>query len=179
MPVFRNVTARGNDPMKRTLLLAATAVTLLATGTAGAQTQMPPQTQAPAGTAGDTGAATPHWTTASLEDLIGRDVYAANGDKLGEVADVILDPGTREATVAIIDHGGFLGLGTKQAPIDIALMRAEGDRIVIDGMTKEQIQAMGSFDYDDTTVSLGRESKNGGPATNATPPAAPAAPAPQ
>lgn len=173
--------------MKRTLLLAATAVTLLAAGTAGAQTQTPAadppavqnRTMDGSGSAGTAATGSPHWTTASLEDLIGRDVYAANGDKLGEVADVILDPGTREATVAIIDHGGFLGLGTKQAPIDIALMRAEGGRIVIDGMTKEQIQAMRSFDYDDTTVSLGRESKNGAPATNATPPAAPAAPAPQ
>ncbi|MCW2244617.1 sporulation protein YlmC with PRC-barrel domain [Azospirillum fermentarium] len=169
--------------MKRTLLMAAAAATLLAAGTAGAQTQPqspaadPPavQNRALEGAA----AGQPHWTTASLEDLIGRDVYAPNGDKLGEVADVILDSSTREATVAIIDHGGFLGLGTKQAPIDVALMRTEGDRIIIDGMTKEQLQAMQDFDYDDTTVSLGRESKSGAPATNSATPAAPATPAPQ
>ncbi len=183
--------------MKRTMLLAATAIAVTVAGAAVGQTMQPqindqgsqpqatqnqmPENQAAQGqsaqqsTTGQQGDL--HWTTASLEDLIGRDVYDANGNKLGEVADVILDSSTREATVAIVDHGGFLGLGTKQAPIDINMMHAQGDRIVIDGMTKEQIQAMQDFDYDDATVSLGRESKSGTPSTNTTgSPATPAAP---
>lgn len=172
--------------MKRTMLLAATAIATTIAGAAVGQTMQPQindqgsQPQATRNEAAQDQAAQQqglHWTTASLEDLIGRDVYDANGNKLGEVADVILDSSTREATVAIVDHGGFLGLGTKQAPIDINMMHAQGDRIVVDGMTKEQIQAMQDFDYDDATVSLGRESKSGTPSTNATgSPTTPAAP---
>lgn len=187
--------------MKRNMLLAATAITVMIAGTATAQTTQPqiseppavqpettqpmtpetttPETMNQGTTASGAMEGQPHWDTTSLEDLIGRDVYDAEGNKVGEVADVILDSSTREATVAIIDHGGFLGLGTKQAAIDVNLLHSQDDRIVVDGMTKEQLQAMENFDYDDATVSLGRESRTGAPATNSTSPTPTPTPAPQ
>lgn len=156
--------------MKRTLWVAAAAMAVMVAGGAGAQDRAMPADGAvkePSGALQQDRSATvtgrDHWTNASLEDLIGQDVYGSDGTKLGEVADIILDADTKQATLALVDHGGFLGLGTKQAPIDINLMRAEGDRIVIDGMTKEQIQAMADFDYEDTTVSLGRTGEAGAP----------------
>ncbi|MBP2232637.1 putative membrane protein [Azospirillum agricola] len=93
---------------------------------------------------------------ASLAKLIGANVYDENGDKLGDVADVILDAQSGSATAVILDRGGVLGIGAKQIALDYALLDEREDRVIARQITEEQVRAMPEFRYEDTTVSLGQ-----------------------
>ncbi len=92
----------------------------------------------------------------SFESLMGKDVYGQEGNKLGDVADIILDPQTGNATQVILDRGGILGIGAKQVALDYNLLNADGDRLVARQVTEDQVKQMAEFEYDGTTVSLGK-----------------------
>ncbi|SMH57784.1 DUF4142 domain-containing protein [Azospirillum agricola] len=96
---------------------------------------------------------------ASLAKLIGANVYDENGDKLGDVADVILDAQSGSATAVILDRGGVLGIGAKHIALDYALLDEREDRVIARQITEEQVRAMPEFRYEDTTVSLGQGSR--------------------
>ena len=94
----------------------------------------------------------------SFESMIGEEVYGEDGGQLGEVADIILDAQTGDATQVILDRGGILGIGDKQIALDFSLLEVDGDRIVARQVTEEQVNAMPEFQYGDNTVSLGQRS---------------------
>lgn len=98
----------------------------------------------------------------SFESMIGEEVYGEDGGQLGEVADIILDAQTGDATQVILDRGGILGIGDKQIALDFSLLEVDGDRIVARQVTEEQVNAMPEFHYGDNTVSLGQRSGSGG-----------------
>jgi len=77
--------------------------------------------------------------------LIGKDVYAPDNQNIGEVGDLVLqeDGKTR---AALIDVGGFLGIGEKRVtiPFDQIKMAADGQnasepRLTVD-MTRQQLE---------------------------------------
>jgi sporulation protein YlmC with PRC-barrel domain len=45
--------------------------------------------------------------------LIGTDVENPQGEKLGDIEDIVLDPDTGRIAYAVLSFGGFLGLGEK------------------------------------------------------------------
>jgi sporulation protein YlmC with PRC-barrel domain len=91
----------------------------------------------------------------STENMIGRDVYGDNDQDLGEVADVILDPQTKQISKLVIETGGFLGLGEKTVAIDIGQVEIRPDQgIYVSGLTQEAVRDMAEYDPDDATVSL-------------------------
>jgi sporulation protein YlmC with PRC-barrel domain len=45
--------------------------------------------------------------------VIGADVENPQGDKLGDIKDIVLDPATGRVRYAVLASGGFLGLGEK------------------------------------------------------------------
>ncbi len=91
----------------------------------------------------------------STENLIGRDVYGDNDQDLGEVADVILDPQTKQVRKLVIGTGGFLGLGQKTVAIDIEQVEIRPDQgIYVSGLTQEAVRDMEEYDPDEATVSL-------------------------
>ncbi|MBP2299829.1 DUF4142 domain-containing protein [Azospirillum picis] len=92
----------------------------------------------------------------SFEKMMGKDVYGQDGKKLGDVADIILDPQSGNATVVVLNRGGVLGIGAKQVAIGYNMLNSQGDRIVASNVTEDQVKQMSEFKYDDTTVSLGR-----------------------
>ncbi|WP_109109016.1 DUF4142 domain-containing protein [Azospirillum sp. TSO35-2] len=96
----------------------------------------------------------------SFEKLMGKNVYGQDGKKLGDVADIILDPQSGAATAVILDRGGVLGIGAKQVALDYNLLNSSGDRIVASQVTEDQVKQMKEFKYDDTTVSLGKHSSS-------------------
>ncbi|WP_372395998.1 DUF4142 domain-containing protein [Azospirillum sp. HJ39] len=105
-----------------------------------------------------TGTSTVHPTQAStsFETLMGKDVYGQDGNKLGDVADIILDPQSGDATQVILDRGGILGIGARQVALDYNLLNTDGNRIVARQVTEDQVKQMAEFEYDGTTVSLGK-----------------------
>lgn len=93
-------------------------------------------------------AAEPKYLTA--EKLTGATVYDANDESIGEIGKLILsDDG--QVTQAIIDVGGFLGMGEKPIALkltDIDILRNDsGDEVrVYLSKTKAELEAMPSFE---------------------------------
>ena len=58
----------------------------------------------------------------SLNSILGKDVKGAKGEDLGRVVDVLADV-RGHVRVAIIDFGGFLGVGTRRIAVDWPLLR--------------------------------------------------------
>lgn len=63
----------------------------------------------------------------SVMSILGKKVEGPNGEDLGRVVDVLADSSGR-VRVAIIDFGGFLGVGNHRIAVDWPLLRFDPDR---------------------------------------------------
>ncbi|MDQ2102481.1 PRC-barrel domain-containing protein [Azospirillum isscasi] len=164
--------------MRREIIAAASVLALM-TGTAMAQSSSPatgsPATGAPTATemnksgSAATGSASglTGGQLASAENMMGKNVYGTDNEKVGEVEDVILDS-NGQARQLVISSGGFLGIGEKQIAVDInqANWDAQQERVQLSGMTRDQVKAMPEFEYSDTTTSLNRNKDRAGDTVN-------------
>lgn len=85
----------------------------------------------------------------TVENMTGAGVYDANDDRIGEISDFVVDGDT--ITQAIIDVGGFLGLGEKPVSLDMAeleiLQEVDGDDIrVYVSQTKEELEELPEYE---------------------------------
>jgi len=90
--------------------------------------------------------------------ILGRDVRSAANEDMGRIVDVIVD---REGTVraAVIDFGGFLGVGSRKIVVDWSALRFGGvasksDSITLE-LTKEQVNAAPEYKEDTPVIVLG------------------------
>jgi hypothetical protein len=75
--------------------------------------------------------------------ILGKKVRGAWGEDMGRVVDVLFDQ-TGQPRAAIIDFGGFLGVGTRKIAIDWSTLRFEaaGQReTVVAALDRDQIKA--------------------------------------
>ena len=106
-------------------------------------------------------------SAASVEGLMGKNVVGSDGEKLGSVEDVIVDPASGEAKQLVISSGGFLGIGAKQIAVDFSQaqvgMDDDGDdpEIKLNGITQADVEGMPEFEYSDTMTSLSRGTDTG------------------
>ena len=78
-----------------------------------------------------------------LTSILGRDVYSPKGEDLGRVVDLLADPEGR-VRVAIVDFGGFLGVGTRRIAVDWPLLHftpGDKDKPLILTVTREKLQS--------------------------------------
>jgi hypothetical protein len=61
---------------------------------------------------------------APVVSILGKKVQSLKGEDLGRVVDVLADNGGR-VRVAIIEFGGFLGVGNRRIPVDWSLLRVD------------------------------------------------------
>jgi sporulation protein YlmC with PRC-barrel domain len=124
----------------------------------GATTQAPPPTQS--GGAQPQQAATSPATGVSLQsvqNLVGRNVVGSNGREAGEIRNLLIDNAGR-VRAAVIEWGGFLGLGERQAMVPIERIRlgqGEADHAQLT-MTREELEALPRYDRD-RIAEYGRE----------------------
>jgi PRC-barrel domain len=82
-------------------------------------------------------------THADLFRILGKEIRGASGEKMGRVVDVLFDQ-TGRPRAAIIDFGGFLGVGIRKIAIDWSTLRfdkvGQKDAIVTD-LDRDQIKA--------------------------------------
>ena len=114
------------------------------------------------------------------QTLLGRPVRSAKGEDLGRVVDVIVDRGG-VVQAAIIDFGGFLGVGTRKIAVDwhILLFPDSGppDKLIAD-LPRDQLRKAPVYKEGEPIVIMGRTAP-AAPAPSAPAPVAPSpAPAP-
>ena len=81
--------------------------------------------------------------------LIGMRVDDANGRRIGEVHDLVVDANDGRVRYALIDAGGFLGVGERRTAVSLRNLDAilEPDRVRVN-MTREQLERFPSYPRD-------------------------------
>ena len=102
-----------------------------------------------------------HTSAICASKVIGTNVQDPNGEKIGEVEDVVLDKGSNSILFAVVGFGGFLGMAEKYHPIPWAsLTYDEGDNAYVVGYTKEQLQSAPAGSIDELTQDDGLSVRN-------------------
>lgn len=78
-------------------------------------------------------------------EIVGQNVYGANGEEIGEVDNVVIQRGSNGTPAVLVGVGGFLGIGERDVAISLDQLSMEQDRLVTD-MTRDQIAAMEAYD---------------------------------
>ena len=133
--------------MTKRILLAALATALVSGSAFAAETGMGGITMS------DHATATIHYVTTTPADmmsskLVGQDVYNNQGEKLGNVADLVIDNG-KTITGIVLSVGGFLGMGEHYVLIDpssMVLSDKNGLHGVVD-TNKDNLKAAPAFSY--------------------------------
>ena len=79
-----------------------------------------------------------------VEGVLGRDVRSAADEDMGRIVDVLVDR-AGQVRAAIIDFGGFLGVGSRRIAVDWGALHfpqpgKPGERIALD-LTRDQVKA--------------------------------------
>jgi PRC-barrel domain len=120
----------------------------------------PPNT-APAVAAPKEGVPPPSVTIIGAADahgVLGRDVRSAADEDMGRIVDVVVDR-AGQVRAAVIDFGGFLGVGSRKIVVDWNALRFwrignKSDSISLE-LTKEQVRAAPEYKEDTPIVVLG------------------------
>jgi len=118
--------------------------------------------------------------TQDYESLLGKGVRGANGDEFGRIIDVVIDKDGRPRA-AIIDFGGFLGVGSRKIAVDWRALRFNTDgkpgRISLQ-LSRNQVRVSPEYKAGDPIVVLGPASPAAPEGEQAVQPSAAAQPAP-
>lgn len=90
--------------------------------------------------------------------VLGRDVRSPTNENMGRIVDVIVDRGGT-VRAAVIDFGGFLGVGSRKIVVDWNALRFgrvadKGDSITLE-LTKDQVTAAPEYKEGKPIVVLG------------------------
>jgi hypothetical protein len=93
-----------------------------------------------------------------VQGILGREVRSAADENMGRIVDVLVD-GSGRVTAAIIDFGGFLGVGSRKIAVAWNALRFppktnKGERIALE-LTRDQVRAAPEYKDDKPVVVLG------------------------
>lgn len=88
-----------------------------------------------------------------VENLLGRDVKSAAGEKLGQITDVIVGR-TGDVRAAVIDFGGFLGVGSRKVAVAWDALKFSPDSIIVD-MTRDELRVTPEYRQGEPIVIVG------------------------
>lgn len=146
-------------------ILAVTVVALGATGGPSAQEAGVKETPIqPAATSGARTPELPADTSVTVlgswqaQGVLGREVRSTADENMGRIVDVIVDR-TGRVRAAIIDFGGFLGVGSRRIAVDWNAFRfrpdsAKRDVITLE-LTRDQVKAAPEYKDKQPVVVLG------------------------
>ena len=83
-----------------------------------------------------------------VQGILGRQVLSSAGEDMGRVIDVVVDR-NGQVRAAVIDFGGFLGVGNRKVAIDWSALRfsptgSNYERITLD-LTRDQVKAVPEY----------------------------------
>jgi hypothetical protein len=90
--------------------------------------------------------------------ILGRDVRSPANENMGRIVDVIVDRAGR-ARAAVIDFGGFLGVGSRKIVVDWSALHFwnvanKGESITLE-LTRDQVKAAPEYKEDKPMIVLG------------------------
>jgi hypothetical protein len=77
--------------------------------------------------------------------LVGNDVVSREGATIGEIAGIARSRATTEV-YALVDVGGFLGIGARMVPIPLDEAEIDAGGNVVTHMTREELQEIAEYD---------------------------------
>jgi hypothetical protein len=92
-----------------------------------------------------------------VEGIIGREVVSAADENMGHIVDVIVDR-SGQVRAAIIDFGGFLGVGSRKIAVDWSALhfpQAQPDAKITLELTRDQVKAAPEYQEGKPVVVLG------------------------
>jgi PRC-barrel domain len=146
--------------MRARLLVTILAAALATVAIARAQND-PPPAKPPAQETPKAPAPAPSVTVIGARDapgILGREVRSAANEDMGRIVDVIVDR-TGTVRAAVIDFGGFLGVGSRRIVVDwnalhFGRIANKGDSITLE-LNKEQVSAAPEYKEDTPLIVLG------------------------
>jgi hypothetical protein len=93
-----------------------------------------------------------------VEGILGREVRSAADENMGRIVDVLVDR-AGQVRAAIIDFGGFLGVGSRKIAVDWSALHfpppgKPGSRIALD-LNRDQVNAAPEYQEGKPVVVLG------------------------
>jgi len=93
-----------------------------------------------------------------VEGILGREVRSATNENMGRIVDVLVDP-TGQVRAAIIDFGGFLGVGSRKIAVDWSALHfpppGKPDAFISLELTRDQVNAAPQYQDGKPVVVLG------------------------
>lgn len=88
-------------------------------------------------------------TILSSSTISGDKVVNSKGENLGDVKDLMIDTSNGRVAYAVLEFGGFLGMGSKLFAVPMSAMQVDTDnhRFIFD-QSKEQLENAPGFDKD-------------------------------
>src|SRR5712675_1922796 len=147
MPPIRNLVFKNLRPS----LLGGGPITasVLFLGLATAQAPSDAPTNKAAGEAALNGASLDYFPRDHLFRILGKEVLSAKGEDMGRIVDVLFDE-KGEPHAAVIDFGGFLGVGTRKIAISWNALRfdlGEKKNVIALDLGREQLKAAPEYKY--------------------------------
>jgi len=95
--------------------------------------------------------------------ILGTEVRGGNGEHMGRIVNVIVD-GAGRPRAAVIDFGGFLGVGSRKIVVDWSALQFDSDRDrVALALTRDQAKAAPEYRDGKPVVVVGAISLSGAP----------------
>ena len=93
-----------------------------------------------------------------VQSILGSEIRSAADEDMGRIADVLVD-GSGQTRAAIIDFGGFLGVGSRKIAVDWKALHfvpaaSSRYRIVLE-LTKDQVKPAPEYKEGKPTIVLG------------------------
>lgn len=93
-----------------------------------------------------------------VQGILGREVRSATNEDMGRIVDVLVDP-RGEVRAAIIDFGGFLGVGSRKIAVDWSALHfplpGKPDAVISLELTRDQVKAAPEYQDGKPVVVLG------------------------
>ena len=84
-----------------------------------------------------------------VSKLIGSSVINDKNEKIGTVDDVVADKDKKQLSFAVLQVGGFLGVGGHlvAVPYDSLVIDDTGQKITLPGASKDELKKLSQFNY--------------------------------
>ena len=80
----------------------------------------------------------------TVGELEAADIFAADGEEVGDVEDVLMTP-DGEIVGLSAEVGGFAGIGEKEVAFELGALTWDGERVIVN-MTADQIGSLPDWD---------------------------------